>query len=51
MRKLTVLTVVVLVLGMVASASAGKLQTQLTQESTLEQIREDVTPINAIANR
>ncbi len=39
-RKLTVLTVFVLVLGLglFGSASAGKLQSQLTQESTLEQI-------------
>ena len=39
-RKLTVMTVLVLVLGLAlgGSASAGKLQSQLTQESTLEQI-------------
>ncbi len=39
-RKLTVLTVLVLLLGfgMVGSAFAGKLQMQLSQESTLEQI-------------
>ena len=39
-RKLTVLTVLILILGLglAGSASAGKLQMQLTQESTLEQI-------------
>ena len=39
-RKLTVLTVLFLILGLglAGSASAGKLQMQLTQESTLEQI-------------
>ena len=39
-RKLTVITVLFLVLGLglAGSASAGKLQMQLTQESTLEQI-------------
>ena len=39
-RKLTVLTVLFLILGlgMAGSASAGKLQMQLTQESTLEQV-------------
>ena len=39
-RKLTVLTVLFLILGLglVGSASAGKLQSQLSQESTLEQI-------------
>ena len=39
-RKLTVMAVFVLVLGLGlgGSVSAGKLQSQLTQESTLEQI-------------
>jgi polar amino acid transport system substrate-binding protein len=39
-RKLTVLTVLIMVLGLglVGNATAGKLQNQLSQESTLEQI-------------